>query len=257
MKCPICASEASPGAVRCSECGARLPKLSPFDPEYVHPARARKTWLWVLLGVILVCVLIIGMFAAGFAVLVNRTDEFMREDPVTSIPAESIPTVTVPAEVTSEDCFVLAEGVLRFLPDRHDGGPIVNIPETVGGQRVTAIGPACFAGCADITTILLPDTVTGIHPRAFAGSTALRGVFLPEGCTFIGKDAFEGCINLEAIHIPSTMDAIESGVFDDCASLSYIFYSGTHQDWVALYDDYITPYTYVICLDGDYHHGAE
>ncbi len=257
MKCSICGSEATPGAARCGECGARLPKLSPFDPEYVRPAKKRKTWLWVMLSVIVVCVLIIIVFSMVLFSFAQLNEETIFEPPAESIPTESVPTVTIPAQVTSEDCFVLAEGVLRFLPERHDGSPIVHVPETIGGQTVTAIGPECFVGCDSITTILLPQTVTGIHPRAFAGCTELRGLFLPEGCTLIGKDAFSGCVSLEAIHIPSTMDAIASGVFDDCAAMSYIFYSGSSADWKNLYTDYITPYTYVICLDGDFYHGAE
>lgn len=256
MKCSICGTETAPGTPRCPECGAPLRPLSPFDPEYVRPEKKKKTWLWILLATVTVLCLIIGVFTANIVNLVVRISDVDPEPVPESVPSQTLPTVTIPSEVTAEDCFVLAEGILRFLPERHDGSPIVHIPETIGGQTVTAIGPECFFGCDAITTIILPETVTAIHPRAFAGCTNLRGVFLPEGVTYIGADAFEGCIKLEAIHIPSTMDSIDGGVFDDCASLSFIFYSGNHDVWTTLYSDYITPYTYVICLDGDYFHGV-
>lgn len=257
MKCTICGTEVAANAARCGKCGARMPKLSPFDPNYVRPAKKKKTWLWILLGVLTALSVIIGGFAAVITTLVSRISDVQTVTPVESAPAETLPTVTIPEEVTAEDCFVLVEGILRFLPEMHDGSPIVHVPDTIGGQTVTAIGPECFAGCDTLTTIILPDTITAVHPRAFAGCRDLRGVFLPEGTTFIGADAFEGCIKLEAIHIPSTIDSIESGVFDDCASLSFIFYSGNYDVWTSLYSDYITPYTYVICLDGDYFHGIE
>lgn len=255
MKCPICCAVANPGEKHCPECGAKLPELSPFDPEYVRPAKKRKTWLWVLLGVIAVCLAILAVFAAVLVSYVGIHEETVSEGPVSSLPRDEAPVESAPAEVTSEDCFAVVEGTLRFLPERHDGSPIINIPETVGGQTVTAIGADAFAGCDTVTTILLPDTVTAIHPRAFAGCTELRGLFLPEGTAYIGPDAFAGCAKLEAIHIPSTVESIEPGVFSDCASLSYIFYSGTHDVWSELYADYITPFTYVICLDGDYLQG--
>lgn len=255
MKCPICGAEAIPGEKRCLECGARLPKLSPFDPEYVRPVKKRKTWLWVLLSVLALCIAIIAAFAALLISYSRTNPEIVEQRPVASTPAEPLPTESITAEVTSEDCFVLVEGTLRFLPEQHDGSPIVVIPETVGGQTVTAIGADAFAGCDTLTTIVLPETVTAIHPRAFAGCGALRGLFLPEGTVMIGPEAFKGCKKLEALHVPSTMESIAPGVFDDCASLSYIFFSDAHDRWTELYTDYITPFTYVICLDGDYQHG--
>ena len=61
---------------------------------------------------------------------------------------------------------------------------------------------------------------------------------------------------LEAICIPATVTSIADGTFDDCARLLYINYDGSFQDWATLYDDFINPFTAIICIDGSYYHGV-
>lgn len=261
MKCSICGTDAVPGLDCCPDCGCRYSAQptgprSPFDPNYIPPAK-KKNWLWVFIPVTVVCLLIVAGFTVCVTSMLRNVTASEPPQPAESVPATPKPDATVPYTPASEDCFMVVEGVLKFLPERYDGGPVLQIPETVGGETVTAIGPECFAGCGSITTIVLPDTVTGIQAKAFAGCTELRGLFVPEGTQYIGKDAFEGCIKLEAIYIPATVTSIHSGAFDDCASLTYIFYGGIHKDWANLYSDYIMPYTFAICLDGEYYHGVE
>ena len=108
----------------------------------------------------------------------------------------------------------------------------------------------------DITTVILPDGLEAIGAYAFAGCGDLRGVYIPSGVNSIGANAFEWCVSLESISISTGVKSIGTDAFDGCASLMYIFYSGAFEDWVALYNEYITPFTYVICMDGDYYHGA-
>jgi hypothetical protein len=73
----------------------------------------------------------------------------------------------------------------------------------------------------------------------------------------IGEDAFAGCVSMEAICVPSSVAQIAEGTFDDCAKLLYINYDGTFESWAALYDDFITPFTAVICTNGTYYHGVQ
>lgn len=263
MKCSICGSDAIPGVERCPGCGCRIPEasptpLSPFDPNYVRPVKQRKTWLWIMIPLVFVCVLTVSFFAFCVVTLLSNTTAAEQVRPaVPSVPDAVQPDASLPAAPVSEDCFVVSEGVLMFLADKYDGGPVLQIPSTVGGETVTIIGAGCFRGCDDLTTIVLPNTVTAIQPEAFSGCTELRGLFVPEGTEYIGKDAFAGCVNLECVYIPASVTRIASGVFDDCAALMYIFYNGMFEDWDALYSDYIMPYTYAICLDGEYCHAAQ
>ena len=104
------------------------------------------------------------------------------------------------------------------------------------------------------------ETIDGrltLPESAFYENESLTSLSLPEGVEVIGADAFSGCPDLEAIRIPTSVNAITPGCFDDCAGLRYIFYSGAWEDWCDLYSDYINPFTNVICLDGNYRHGAE
>ncbi len=265
MKCSICGTPRLPGTDRCPTCGCR------FRDEYIRPFETRErprrkssgigcclVVLAVVLGAILAAVFVLSRLYVDFDREYTTRPERVPE----SAPWESRETTpaiqiepTLPA--VSEDCFAIAEGALMFLPDRYDGSPVLQVPETVGGQTVTAIGPGCFADCEMLTTIVLPDTVTSIGSRAFAGCRNLRGLLVPDGTEVIGKEAFVGCLSLESVYIPGSMDTIAPGCFDDCAALLYIFYEGFYAEWDALYSDYINPFTGVFCLDGEYYHGAD
>ena len=158
----------------------------------------------------------------------------------------------VPAD---ESCFEFTGGAIRFLPDKYDGGRVLVIPNEIGGRTVTAIADYGFANCDGITTIILPDGLKTIGSYAFNGCDDLRGIFFPDSLQKIGKGAFNWCVSLEAVSVPTSVKTIEPYAFSGCASLMYVFYSGTYSEWSSLYNEYITPFTWVICLDGDYYQG--
>lgn len=266
MKCSICGTPIAPGTDRCPTCGCRYRSTytTPYSSEerynsYDSFESGRKTRrknsgcccaAAVLIPIVLFLLFII---AAAMSALV---DEFTIRTPEMP-PVESAPYTEALPETASEDCFTIENGTVMFLSDRWDGSTIVHVPETVAGQTVTAIGEGCFMDCEDLTTIVLPGTVTDIGPMAFSGCRELRGLFVPEAVESIGKEAFSGCLSLEAIYIPASVDHIASGCFDDCASLLYIFYGGMYEQWREVYNDYITPHTTAICLDGNYYHGVQ
>jgi len=74
---------------------------------------------------------------------------------------------------------------------------------------------------------------------------------------FIGTDAFRGCRSLESVYIPTGLSSIGGGAFADCPKLTYIFYNGLYEEWSNIYHDVITPFTWVICWDGEYRHNAK
>lgn len=267
MKCPICSERLLPGTDRCRSCGYRMPRSSaPAEhPPISRPrrtARPRRRWGCCIL--FLIWPLILGLFSVIFGIVTNVTDEFVvagpgqsthEQPPIPEPSYNAAPSESRPV-TADEGCFAIAEGTVYFLPDYWDGSPILNIPETVDGETITSIGPGCFSGCGELTTIILPETVTEICEEAFYGCAKLRGLYLPIGMESIGTDAFAGCADLEAICIPSTVTDIAPGCFDDCASLMYIIYEGSIEHWEQLYDDYINPFTAAICLDGTYYHGT-
>lgn len=275
MKCPICEATLRPGMARCPDCGYR-PRQTDTAPTqqptaqrpaprntYTPPNATNKRTgccccLTVLIPVLMILVAVIfslvGSILEDFEIAVP--EPAYPERPSAQAPFEDLDPDALPAPA-DESCFVIAENTLMFVPENWDGSPVLNVPGTIDGEEVRNIGPGCFAGCSELTTIILPDTVTAISPMAFSGCKNLRGLYLHEGLQTIGRDAFDGCVLLEAISIPRTVTSIAPNCFDDCANLLYIFYDGDFETWNALYSDYINPYTTAICVDGYYYHGAE
>lgn len=269
MKCHICGHSLPHGADRCPDCGHRCrneniqthnTQITSQSAPYTPPNPTRKSrgcccaLLLVIPAVILIAVLMFTVISQVAAEIPEDVFEHIYEDfPFEELTPESQPL----PEAADESCFRVKNGTLMFLSENWDGDPILRIPASIDGEQVTTIGPGCFSDCADLTTIVLPDTVTVIKPRAFSGCAGLRGLFLPAGMETIGSDAFTGCAELQAIYVPGSVTAIAPGCFDDCAGLVYIFYEGNFEQWNALYSGYITPFTMAICLDGNYYHGAQ
>lgn len=236
MKCPFCNTKRKRNAAYCPGCGTSYAIIDHFYPDDSLPNPIVFLISWGI-AIALAFALIAYSAYLFFAFLFSPIDE---PEPRTA----------------AGDCFAISSGALTFRPDHWDDGPILTIPDTVNGQRVTSLAPGCFRDCSDLTTIILPETLTTIGQEAFSGCTGLRGLYLPEGMETIAEDAFAGCVALEAICIPATVSSIAEGSFDDCASLLYINYGGDFQSWAELYDDFITPFTTAICIDGSYYHGV-
>lgn len=158
---------------------------------------------------------------------------------------------------TDNGWFYVDNGVLYFDAARYTGGSELTVPDELYGQTVYALAEDCFAGCTELTTVVLPDTLASIGDGAFFGCTSLRGVYIPDTVNIIGEDAFSGCSNLEAIRIPGSLHTIREDAFDGCNYLGFIFYDGTHEAWTALYDEFINPYVGVFCTDGSFYQGGD
>ena len=98
---------------------------------------------------------------------------------------------------------------------------VVTIPATIDGKPVTVIGSHAFAGCDELTGVVIPDTVTEIGAWAFA-QTGLTGIDLPTGLTSIGENAFYGCYGLTSVEIPSGVTEIGAGAFCNCTGLTEV-----------------------------------
>lgn len=260
MKCPICGAKVYPGAERCPDCGCHIRAYTePAADPAPRPARRRRGCMPIL---VMLPVLFIIIFTTMISLSARVTPELMTPEPVipeqipeyhVSIPADR---ETVPTPEAAEDCFSILGGKVTFLPEKWDGDPVIRVPDIIGGKVVTALAPGCFADCAELTTIVLPETLREIGEGAFSGCKNLRGMYFPEKTVSVGADAFAGCRSLEAIYVHDSMESIAPGCFSDCAGLLYIFYDGSFEDWNSLYDDYISPFTTAICLDGSYYHGT-
>lgn len=86
---------------------------------------------------------------------------------------------------------------------------LLNIPDTLDGYPVIAIGERAFEG-ADITAVILPE---GLHD--------------------IGWFAFYNCRGLVNITIPASVSSIGYAVFDGCGALSVFCPKGSYAEQYA------------------------
>ena len=71
--------------------------------------------------------------------------------------------------------------------------------QTDSRSQYTTIGDYAFAGCKNLTSVDLPNTVTKISRSAFYNCSGLTSVTIPNSVTSIGNYAFEYCTGLTTI----------------------------------------------------------
>ena len=71
--------------------------------------------------------------------------------------------------------------------------------------------------------------------KAFLSCDRLAEVILSDGVTSIDSEAFRECGNLTSIVIPESVTSIEQIAFYDCNRLKNVTYSGTDEQWDAIY----------------------
>ena len=134
----------------------------------------------------------------------------------------------------------------------------IEIPLTLGGCPVTAIGDSAFEDCSALTSVTIPESVTSLGSSAFDGcssltlfsvspdnpsyksvsglllakdgSTLVRGVngdvAIPGSVTNIGDAAFAACTGLTSVTIPDGVTNIGGGAFFWCSSLTNVTFRG-------------------------------
>lgn len=86
-----------------------------------------------------------------------------------------------------------------------DGG-YIEIPATIDGKKVTAIGNMTFGAFQDCTTLV--------------------SVVIPEGIISILDNTFYSCSNLKTVTIPASVTVIRHCAFADCHNLKSIYFEG-------------------------------
>ncbi len=106
--------------------------------------------------------------------------------------------------------------------------PKVNIPSSIEGYPVTAIGRKVFSSNISaprkITEVTIPDTVTSIGVSAFSG-TSIESLVIPDSVTSIGASAFYWCQLLEEITLPDSIEFIGETAFH------YSGYYNNQKNW--------------------------
>ncbi len=224
----------------CSNCGNLCAEEDRFcrfcGNELNIPPKPKKGSHWApVVIMVLLCAIGIGLF---FTMPYGR-------DSSSDSKVSSNPT----------DYFTISDGVLSFSESAYSGPSELIVPETINGQRVLSLSDGCFENCTSLTTVILPESLESIGKHAFRGCSAIRGIEIPESVDRIGIEAFYGCTALEAVCLSDSLDYIGPGAFGECNKLYYILFLGEHQEWIELYDEFITPYTGVFCDDGSFYQG--
>ncbi|MDR1837073.1 MAG: leucine-rich repeat protein [Treponema sp.] len=98
----------------------------------------------------------------------------------------------------------------------------LDIPSSIAGLPVTAIGNSVFVGNSRLTSVTIPSSVTSIGNSAFWGCSSLTNVTIPSSVMSIGGYAFHGCRSLTSVAIPSSVMSIGNNAFSGCRSLTNI-----------------------------------
>ncbi|MEN6315913.1 MAG: leucine-rich repeat protein, partial [Clostridiaceae bacterium] len=110
----------------------------------------------------------------------------------------------------------------------YDGaGGAVEIPSTIGGVNVTAIGAEAFRDKSAITSISIPDSVTSIGRSAFFQCFGLKSISVPVQATTVAAYTYQYCTSVESITIPEGVKSIEDLAFFGCKNTESVVIPST------------------------------
>ena len=84
-----------------------------------------------------------------------------------------------------------------------------------------------FAGCSNLVSLTIGESVKTIPQYAFKGCSSLTGTLtIPNSVTSIGTSAFEGCSSLTGtLTIPNSVTSIGTSAFEGCSGLTSIVFN--------------------------------
>jgi len=103
---------------------------------------------------------------------------------------------------------------------------VVNIPPTIQGSPVTAIGEDAFMN-GKITSVTIPNSVKSIGDAAFGSCYSLTSITIPASVTSIGDNAFGSCFNLASVTFQGTIPSsgFDATAFSSQGNLRTVFYT--------------------------------
>ncbi len=115
---------------------------------------------------------------------------------------------------------ILPDGTYSIqAKDKNSLPQTLPIPAEFDGKAVTVIVDSAFAGCANIKTVIIPDSITTIGSDAFKNCSNLTKVTLGSKVSSIGENAFADCLGLTSITVPNSVTSIGDNAFSGCYRL--------------------------------------
>ena len=99
----------------------------------------------------------------------------------------------------------------------------INIPETIDGKTVTAIGDNVFKGKASIKEVKIPNSVINIGNYAFYNCHKLTTGTIGNSGKSIGSNCFNLCESLSSIHL-NNIETIGEFAFYGCKKMRETFF---------------------------------
>lgn len=156
----------------------------------------------------------------------KQTKKQAEESTSTTAPKPSSTASTTAKPETTADAIADLSVSGGVLTGYSGEGGVVNIPASINGQNITAIGAGAFEG-SDVTYVSIPTGVTRVGQTSFSDCAGLKRVSLPSGLVSIGDCAFDGCTSLESVTIPESVTNIGDDAFDGCDNLTLRCYEGS------------------------------
>ena len=125
--------------------------------------------------------------------------------------------VVIPEEVTYSD----VTRKVRQIGECAFAG-CTNLTSVTIPNSVVMIGNRAFYYCRSLTSVTIPGFVKTIEDFTFMCCSALTSITIPRSVTTIGPGAFGACTSLTSITIPEGVTSLESAAFSNCSSLTSI-----------------------------------
>ncbi len=125
-------------------------------------------------------------------------------------------TITPPKRADSEihtagdyQYALLEDGTVMIVVYTGNGEESIEIPGTLAGKQVSAIGEAAYGGLT-------------------VGNA--KKITVSEGITYIGKNVFLGADKV-TLYLPSTLKQVEKDAMYGCEEPVAIYFAGTREQW--------------------------
>ncbi len=112
--------------------------------------------------------------------------------------AETDDTETEPDAPIPEGVEIEYGGMIYLISDGaatlqkcYSDDEVIELPDTIEGVPLTAIGEAAFANCDHLIAIDIPEGVVSFGPYAFTYCRNLRAVVIPGSMTELGEHCFD------------------------------------------------------------------
>jgi hypothetical protein len=128
-------------------------------------------------------------------------------------------------------CVRVHPSVRRIVNEAFAG--CLQLTIVILGEGLEEIGRWAFCGCTSLRVIVIPPTVRVIHKWAFAHCSQLTIVVLGKGLEEIGQGAFLNCTSLREIAIPPAIRVIREA-FDDCLQLTNVRFCNKIEEFVSV-----------------------